>query len=144
MRCQITGDREWGNAGVYGRIVAERQVQKLQRTLAILYKVAPDTILIVGGARGADSIAEVCWNELVGSGKQTECWPAEWDKYGKRAGPIRNQQMIDESIKRGTVDGHTLDTAIVCHPNLQASKGTKDMVGRLQKLLPAEKIMYLV
>lgn len=143
MRCLVTGDRNWGNAEVFGRVEALRQMQALQRTLAVLHKCYADTIIVVGGARGADSIAEVCWNELVGSDVQTERWPAEWDKYGKRAGPIRNAQMITESKVRSEKDGHKLQSAIACHVDLANSKGTRDMVMKLQREIGDENILYL-
>lgn len=45
-----------------------------------------------GGARGADFLAgEWC------KARNINCivFPAEWDHYGKRAGPIRNKHMLD-------------------------------------------------
>jgi hypothetical protein len=49
-------------------------------------------VIIAGEARGADTLAkeyaEECW-EYAG-------YPADWNKYGKRAGYVRNQQMLDE------------------------------------------------
>jgi len=152
MRVLVTGDREWGNAEVFGRQEAERQVQLLQRTLNILYTVAPDTILVAGGARGADSIAEVQWKDLVGGPRvqwepnepwQTEVHKADWTKYRKAAGPIRNQFMIDESVRRAAKDNHRLEKAIACHVDLSKSKGTKDMVDRLTKFFGRDNIMFL-
>ncbi len=46
--------------------------------------------------------------------------PADWDKFGKGAGPIRNQQMIDE----GKPD------LVVAFPG---GTGTADMVKRAKK-----------
>jgi hypothetical protein len=52
-------------------------------------------IIIEGKAKGADLLAGdwaiVNWVPL-------EEYPAEWDKYGRAAGPIRNQQMLDTGI----------------------------------------------
>lgn len=48
--------------------------------------------MISGHARGADTIAESVAEEL---GWQVEVFPAEWSKYGKQAGGMRNQQMVD-------------------------------------------------
>lgn len=50
-------------------------------------------VVIEGDARGADRIAGF-WarrNKL-----DNLKFPAEWDKYGKSAGYIRNKQMLDE------------------------------------------------
>jgi len=53
----------------------------------------PDLVIIHGGAKGADRFADQ-W--AVVHWKQFEEYPANWKKYGKAAGVIRNQQMIDE------------------------------------------------
>lgn len=49
-------------------------------------------IFAQGGARGADSLVkEIC------ADYDAPCmgFPADWDQYGKQAGMIRNQTMID-------------------------------------------------
>jgi hypothetical protein len=50
-------------------------------------------VVIAGGARGADTLA-VEWakeREVM-----VEVYMAEWDQFGRKAGPIRNQRMLDE------------------------------------------------
>ena len=49
-------------------------------------------LVITGGARGADTEAE---NWATERGIPVRVFPADWDKYGKRAGPTRNQQMAE-------------------------------------------------
>lgn len=49
--------------------------------------------LIHGAARGADSLAERWAKD---NADNIEAYPADWDKYGKRAGYIRNVQMLNE------------------------------------------------
>ena len=52
------------------------------------------TVVIHGAAKGADELGGL-WGEI--SNKQVLAFPADWEKYGRKsAGPIRNQQMIDE------------------------------------------------
>ena len=58
-----------------------------------LNKLNPSSI-VHGGARGADSLAER-WCKETGCARQI--FPAHWRKHGKVAGPLRNQQMIDEA-----------------------------------------------
>jgi hypothetical protein len=140
MRVLITGDREWGNYRVYGHATAQRQVNRLKAILKNLYDVAPDTILVEGDARGADKIAGAYWKELAGE-KQVEEHPANWPKYKKSAGPIRNRFMVAESQRRAELDGHHLTCAVAFHPNLDKSKGTKDMVDVLDyHCIPVLKI----
>ena len=50
------------------------------------------TELIHGGARGADTLA-MLWAEK--NDIPVRCFPADWDKYGKKAGYIRNKQMAE-------------------------------------------------
>ncbi len=49
-----------------------------------------EIIIISGGCRGADAIGERYAKE---NGFKIEKYPADWAKYGKSAGPIRNEQM---------------------------------------------------
>ena len=53
----------------------------------------PNVYIIAGGAKGADAAA-IDW--AVNSWCDFKEYPADWDKYGKRAGYIRNKQMLDE------------------------------------------------
>ncbi|WP_179429111.1 hypothetical protein [Spelaeicoccus albus] len=39
-----------------------------------------------------DEVADQYWLCL---GLSVEVFPGDWSKYGKKAGPIRNQQMAD-------------------------------------------------
>lgn len=70
--------------------------------------------IIQGGAAGADAMARdwcVKWKYTY------EHFPADWKTHGRAAGPIRNQQMIDE----GKPD------LVVAFPG---GRGTADMVRR--------------
>lgn len=70
--------------------------------------------IIQGGAEGADRLARLwCHSRMV----QYENFPADWRKHGKAAGPIRNQQMIDEGNP----------TMVFAFPG---GRGTADMVRR--------------
>lgn len=69
----------------------------------------PSTI-IHGAARGADTLADE-WAKR--HALRVRAFPANWRKHGRAAGPIRNQQMLDEGRPylvvafpggRGTVD----------------------------------------
>lgn len=57
----------------------------------------PDDVLIIqGGAKGADFLAKVFAYCYGWGGLACKEYPADWKRYGKKAGPIRNQQMLDE------------------------------------------------
>jgi hypothetical protein len=74
------------------------------------------TVLIEGEARGADTLARMVAEEL---GIPIEKYPADWNTHGKKAGPIRNRQMLKEGKP---------DMVIGFHDDLENSKGTKDML----------------
>ena len=75
-----------------------------------------DTVIVHGGARGADSLAE---KEASGLGLTTEVYEADWENDGRAAGPIRNQRMLDTGI----------DLVIA----FAGGNGTADMVRRARK-----------
>lgn len=54
-----------------------------------------DVIFITGMARGADRVPVRMLDEDREWGG-LERYYAEWDKYGKRAGPLRNIRMLEE------------------------------------------------
>jgi hypothetical protein len=64
------------------------------RYLDMLHAIHGFEGLIVGGARGADTLAENwAYMRMVPYRR----FPAQWKIYGnRRAGPIRNQQMLDQ------------------------------------------------
>ena len=59
----------------------------------LLSKKSPDEVEIVsGGAAGADALAELYARSR---GLAFRVFPADWRRWGKLAGPIRNRQMAD-------------------------------------------------
>ena len=49
-------------------------------------------VVLHGACRGADRLAGRAAIEL---GHAVEEWPADWDRHGPAAGPIRNAAMLD-------------------------------------------------
>ena len=56
----------------------------------LLSKTNQDISILCGKARGADTLGERYAKE---KGYKIEYFPADWDKYGKSAGVIRNKKM---------------------------------------------------
>lgn len=76
------------------------------------------TLLISGGAKGADSLGERYANE---NNIETLIFKPDWEKYGKAAGMIRNTDIVDNA------------EFIVAFWD-EISKGTKDSITKSEKL----------
>jgi len=104
-RLLVFGAREWTDRPAIDRELRKAQAQGV-------------TTLVHGGCRGADRLA----GEVAGRlGMTVEAYPADWERYGKAAGQLRNQRMLDEGRP---------DYAIGFHANLDESKGSADMLRR--------------
>lgn len=104
MRLLICGDRIWTD-------------KELIRTYINDMDVRPD-VIIEGDAKGADRLAGEVAIEM---GISLLKFPAEWKKYGRSAGPIRNQLMLNEGKP---------DFVVAFHDRMNDSRGTKDMLER--------------
>jgi hypothetical protein len=105
VKILVTGDRKWRDA-----VLVFKVMQDLDPYINRLK-------LVHGDAAGADTIADVCGQLL---GYEILRYPADWNQYGKSAGPIRNRQMLDENPD--------IDLVLAFHDDLDHSKGTQDMV----------------
>jgi hypothetical protein len=105
MRIVVTGGRNFDDLGA------------VDRALSAVHRKHGIDVLIQGGARGADYL---CASWANANSIPTEDYPADWERHGKRAGHLRNQQMIDE----GKPD------AAIAFPG---GRGTADMVARLER-----------
>jgi len=81
MRVLVCGGRDFDDRAL------------LEATLDRLHHAHVFTVLIEGDARGADRMAGE-WAESQGIAH--EIFTADWETLGPKAGPIRNQQMLDE------------------------------------------------
>ena len=91
----VCGDRRWAS-----RLIIMKYLEALKPSL-----------VIEGEAKGADTMARIAAEEL---GIPVQKFPAEWGKYGKAAGPIRNKQMLDEKP----------DLVLAFHFDIEGSSGT--------------------
>ena len=111
-RVLVCGSRLWAD-----RVAVARRLAQLPR----------DTVIIHGGARGADTIAGYTARAFD---LTVEEYPADWKRNGKAAGPIRNQRMLTEG--RPSI-------VIAFHEDPRLGRGTADMVRRAKAAgLPIE------
>lgn len=54
--------------------------------------ISQEVEIVSGGCRGADALGERWAREY---GKPIKLFPADWDKYGRKAGFIRNKEMAE-------------------------------------------------
>ena len=104
MRVLVCGGRNYGD------------IQKLYEVLDAIRNRAPHDAMVViqGGATGADYLArQWAMDRCV----PYENYPADWKKYGRSAGPLRNDRMI--AVGRPDL--------VVAFPG---GRGTADMVRR--------------
>lgn len=85
FRILITGSRDWTN---------KQAVEDAILDLANWYPFQWEDVVIVHGQcpTGADKIADDFAKEC---GITTDPHPADWDAFGKYAGPKRNKEMVD-------------------------------------------------
>jgi hypothetical protein len=113
IRILVTGSRDLANAYLVNAT--------LDGVLdGLMYAKPDDTdiVLIHGGAKGADTLAA---NWAASKGIRCERYNAQWDAYGKAAGPMRNQQMVDTGAD------------VVVGFLAEGSRGTADCLKRATK-----------
>ena len=91
----------------------------------VMSKIAPwrDVIEIVSGhCEGADQLGE-----LYASNHDLPCkvFPAQWEKYGRSAGPIRNSEMVNYASEA--------EMPVVVAFRSPRTKGTNDTVKKAEK-----------
>lgn len=82
--------------------------------------------IVSGGAKGADRIAENIAAEFK---LEMKIFPADWETYGKKAGPMRNESIVRES-----------DVLLVFWNG--SSKGTASSLGIAKKWKKETIIIY--
>jgi len=123
MKILICGDRNWTNVDVIRRVFDSH---------------VPPNAVVIHGDNGYDARGRPLWGEpdelavrgadkLAGRvararGHRVESFTPNWATYGRSAGPIRNQRMLDARP----------DFVIAFHNDLANSRGTHDMIGRAQ------------
>lgn len=83
FRILVTGSREWSDADLLGRSIERANLE--------LNTYRFPVVVVHGDARGADRIAG---SYAKRAGWTEEKHPAQWETYGKRAGYVRNAEMV--------------------------------------------------
>lgn len=105
MRIIIAGTRTFNDKGLLFRVMDKLTAPLMEVTV------------LSGAAKGADALGEEwahSWYWVVLR------YHADWDKHGKAAGPIRNEQMAENA-----------DALVAFHDG--SSPGTADMIERARK-----------
>lgn len=104
-RLLCCGDRNWNSRFAITQVLELFHVRK-----------GGIECVIEGEAHGADRLSRVI-AEIMGI--PVLRFPAEWNKFGKRAGPIRNQQMLEQGKP---------NAVIAFHNDIASSRGTRHML----------------
>lgn len=131
MRILAFGSRDWTSQDAVD--------YKLDRLLGIYLASPPEFYwydgdyftIIQGEARGADSMAKDWFFRNNDKYMDLKRYPADWDQYGKKAGPIRNQKMLYEGKP-------TYFVGFI----LNESPGSMDMLSRLQDFRIPGEVVY--
>ena len=110
MRILITGSRHWTD-----RTALASAMSRALTYLGSYIGANHSAVLVHGGAKGADAVAADIADNW---GWTVEEHPADWDADGRRAGPLRNQRMVDAGA----------DIVLACP--MPGSKGTWDCMKR--------------
>jgi hypothetical protein len=102
----MCGDRNWNDFKIID---------------AVLSILPPNTEIVEGNCRGVDKISGYLARKR---GMIVHVESADWNKYKKGAGPIRNQEMLNK---------YKIDLVIAFHNDIEKSKGTMDMITRATK-----------
>lgn len=107
MKVLCCGDREW---------------RDWRAILRELVQLGSGTVVVEGECRGADVM---CCSVARRLGYEVLPYPATWNKFGRAAGPLRNQQMLDENPD--------IELVLAFHADLTKSRGTANMVRKARE-----------
>lgn len=82
MRIVVAGGRDFNNTDLVE--YAFKQIG-----------IGPNDTVVHGACRGADLL---CATIAKLYGAKTEAHPADWKRYGKSAGPVRNREMLQSGV----------------------------------------------
>ena len=103
-----------------------------QIAIALLQATAgrPVALLLHGGARGADRLIDHASRSLSWP---VEVIPAEWGRYGRAAGPLRNGLLLRRALEQATPAQASV--LVVAFPG---ASGTASLVRQARHLIAAD------
>lgn len=69
-----------------------RDYKDYEKVATVLSALKWSVVIVHGAATGADTLAA---KYAEAAARPSEAFPARWGIHGKKAGPLRNQQMLD-------------------------------------------------
>lgn len=115
----VTGSRDWPESGAH--VIAQALSGVLDDAGWGSFVDSPPVLLHGGclaekgaviagtGYRGVDGIADAWWRRLIAGGGPFTRLPdvreAEWQRWGREAGPIRNAGMVDDLARHCDAGG---------------------------------------
>ena len=96
-------------------VIGSRDYPRLSDVDGLVATFSPEVVVVSGGARGVDQRAVAC---ATTRGLKTEVFSADWETHGKKAGLLRNVEVIQttqrvyafwDGVSTGTA--HALDVA---------------------------------
>ena len=91
----------------------------------------PVHLLLHGGARGADAAIDRAAQQL---GWSSAVMPAQWERHGRAAGPIRNRELLHQAIAKAvahTSPGCLTSVLVVAFPG---GAGTASLVREARRM----------
>jgi predicted Rossmann-fold nucleotide-binding protein len=88
-------------------------------------------LLLHGGARGADAAIGRAAHQL---GWSSAVMPAQWERHGRAAGPIRNRELLQQAIAKAvahTSPGSIASVLVVAFPG---GPGTASLVREARRM----------
>ena len=109
FRILVCGGRDWSNQTMTTGVLDGFREQYHEKDKPI--------VIVEGGAQGADTLAK---EYAIKHDIPFEEYRAEWNKYGRAAGPVRNSQMLNSGID-----------VVIAFPG---GRGTRDTIGKAEKM----------
>lgn len=101
----------------------DRMKDEIDKIIAKFNRYVQEIEIVSGHCAGADQLGEQYARER---GYPCKVFPANWEKYGRSAGPIRNSEMIKYALK--------VNVPIVVAFRSPRTKGTNDTIKKATKM----------